>query len=157
MSSILSGRFILAKRGKKEIKNDPAYCLSFMFREEYGDSDSRFETCEQSFFFYCAVTTSDELNVIPFLVHVCHYPCVICTTTANTAHALNSIDTAMLCSTENNWRAADEHSVHVHDVRESVFIVLVRPKPGFLNACKHVSPTEIALNRISQSSANTPR
>ncbi len=48
-------------------------------------------------------------------------------------------------------------SVHLYDVTENQFIVLIWLKPDFQNVCIHVSLTEIELNQISQSQANTPR
>ncbi len=53
-------------------------------------------------------------------------------------------------------RMDKRNSQRSHDVRESRFIVLVLLKPDFQNACKHFSLTEIILNQISQSRANTP-
>ncbi len=75
------------------------------------DSDLRFGTLEQPFIFFLAVTRPGELNLIQFLKHTRHYPCMIFTTICNSVHALNSTDIAMLCSKQTDLYAADEHSL----------------------------------------------
>ncbi len=62
-------------------------------------------------FFYLlffAATRSNKLNLIPILMRMRHYPRVICITTCNPVHPLNSFDIAMLCAKQSDWNAADE-------------------------------------------------
>ncbi len=67
-----------------------------------------------AFFFFLTVTWSDELNLILFLMHRCHYPCAIFTTICNTVHVVNSIDIAVLCS---DWLVCSRWT-HITTIRD---------------------------------------